>query len=230
MRTAEKAVLEAVLTALKSKRKRRTAEEIAADAAKPKRPISDKQKHWNAFVSQVHAEMKEEDPKAKRTDAMKKAKELRDKGLMPVAPEGDDSDSESEAESFTSDVVERIVKPSKKEKSPKKEPKKKAPKKAAPPESDSDSEDEPAPVKPKKAPKAPSSPKSKPAPPPPADDSDDEEAGEALKSAVIGNKKVLISSLGECWEQTDSGAMGKWLGLFDEKSKKIKPAPEPELE
>lgn len=249
MRHAEKEVLEAVLVALKSKRKRRTPEEIAADAAKPKRPISEKQKHWNAFVSQVHAEMKEEDPKAKRTDAMKRAKELKAEGKMPPGPADDDSDIESDSDSES--VAPPPKKAPAKAAAPKKEvakketPKKEAAKKekpatkpakpskvAPPPESDSDSDDEPPkPAPAKKEPKK-SSPKATPPPPPQEDDyeSADEDDGEALKPVVIGNKRVLMSSMGECWEQTDSGAMGKWLGLFDAKSKKIKPAPEPELE
>ncbi len=251
MRHAEKEVLEAVLVALKSKRKRRTPEEIAADAAKPKRPISEKQKHWNAFVSQVHAEMKEEDPKAKRTDAMKRAKELKAEGKMPAGltdAEDSDADSDSDAESVAPPPKKAPKAPTKapaKEKKetakPAKADKKSAPapkptktaKAAAAPPPESDSEDE-APVPPKPAAKK-ESPKAnilaKPTPPP-VTDSDDEfdDDGEALKATTVGNKKVLMSSIGECWEQTPIGGMGVWLGLFDPKTKKIKPAPEPELE
>jgi hypothetical protein len=233
MRNAEKEILEAVLVALKSKRKRRTPEEIAADASKPKRPTSEKQKHWNTFVSQVHAEMKEADPKAKRTDAMKKAKELRDEGKMPPAPVGEeDSDSESDAEPVAPPPKPVKAKEEKTKEKTKEKTEKKPAKPAPLPESDSEDDTPPKPAPKIKGGKS-SLPKPKPAPkpaPPPPADSEDEDDGEALKVVTIGNKKVLMSSLGECWEQDVKGGMGKWLGLFDEKSKKIKPAPEPELE
>ncbi len=254
MRHAEKEVLEAVLVALKSKRKRRTPEEIAADAAKPKRPISEKQKHWNAFVSQVHAEMKEEDPKAKRTDAMKRAKELKAEGKMPAGlTDAEDSDADSDAESVAPPPKKapKAAAPKAAAKAPAKEKKEtpkpaKADKKSAPapkpsktakavaaPPPESDSEDE-APAPPKPAAKK-ESPKvnilAKPHPPPVADyDDESDDDSEALKATTVGNKKVLMSSLGECWEQLPTGGMGPWLGLFDPKTKKIKPAPEPELE
>jgi hypothetical protein len=248
MRHAEKEVLEAVLVALKSKRKRRTPEEIAADAAKPKRPTSEKQKHWNAFVSQVHAEMKEEDPKAKRTDAMKRAKEMRDAGQMPPFEGADDSDSEEEPKPLPKPskkpvapkAEEKSAKP-KKEDKPKKESKKEDPapkpkketkkaKSAPPPESDdegSDVDSVPAPLLSRPMPPK-TSPKLAPLPPPESDDEEDDE--ETFKTTKVGNKTVLMNSLGECYEPSATGGLGAWLGLFDAKTKKIKPAPEPEFE
>ncbi len=254
MRHAEKEVLEAVLVALKSKRKRRTPEEIAADAAKPKRPTSEKQKHWNAFVSQVHAEMKEEDPKAKRTDAMKRAKELRDEGKMPVfdgeVADATDSESEEEApkpipkpkktEKPSKVKEEKAPKPAKEEKTAKPakpakdeaaKPAKKEPKKAKlpppPAESDSESDDEVVPAtKAKVSPKP--SPKLAPVPAPESDAEDDDP--DNFKKTKVGNKDVLMNSLGECYEVSATGGLGAWLGKFDAKTKKIKPAPEPEFD
>jgi hypothetical protein len=247
-------VIEILEDAEQSKRKRRTPEEIAADAAKPKRPTSEKQKRWNAFVSQVHAEMKEEDPKAKRTDAMKRAKELKEQGKYPEDVPDDDSDSESDSEPVAppKKVTAAKAAPSKEEKKPaekktkEKTKEEKKAKPAPPPESDSDSDsdsddDVPPPpktakavaasTKPSPAPKKTPPPPPKKSPAPAADsDSEDDDDGESLKKVQVGNKTVWMSSLGECWDVSALGGRGKWLGLFDEKSKKIKPAPEPEVE
>lgn len=72
--------------ALTNARKRRTPEERAAEAARPKRPLSDKQRLWNAFVDSVYAELKKKDTNAKRKDAMKLAKERRAAGKAPGLP------------------------------------------------------------------------------------------------------------------------------------------------
>lgn len=72
--------------AITGARKRLSPEERAAEAARPKRPVSEKVAEWNAYVATVFDELKAENPKAKRSEAMALAKARRAAGEAPIAP------------------------------------------------------------------------------------------------------------------------------------------------
>lgn len=72
--------------AITGARKRLSPEERAAEAARPKRPVSEKVAEWNAYVATVFDELKTANPKAKRSEAMALAKARRAAGEAPMAP------------------------------------------------------------------------------------------------------------------------------------------------
>jgi hypothetical protein len=72
--------------AITGARKRLSPEERAAEAARPKRPVSEKVAEWNAYVATVFDELKAANPKAKRSEAMALAKARRAAGEAPIAP------------------------------------------------------------------------------------------------------------------------------------------------
>lgn len=84
--------------AIKAARKRRTPEQIAADAAKPKREQSEASKAWTDYVNRVYEEMKLADPAVLRPAAMQEAKRRRDAGDADAPAKADDSASKASKE------------------------------------------------------------------------------------------------------------------------------------
>ena len=187
--------------ALANARKRRTPEERAAEAARPKRPLSDKQQLWNAFVDSVYAELKKKDTNAKRKDAMKLAKERRAAGKAPGLPP-----LPTEAEKEAAKAAKKAEKEAKKAAKPAKKGKAaKAAESAAAvsdvESSDSDSSD--------------------------SDSSDSDAEEETLTVFTLKEKQYFRSKANECWHRAADGTLGKWAGIFDPAKNKIRHAPEP---
>lgn len=194
-----------VKTALANARKRRTPEERAAEAARPKRPLSENQLRWNAYVDSVYAELKKKDPKAKRADALKLAGERRAAGKAPgLPPKPPKPTDEEKAAAKAAKKAER-------------EAAKKAAKKgkaaagagsAAAASSDVESSD--------------------------SDSSDSESESEAedetpVQLTLKGKTYWRLTSTNGCWHANADGSLGKWAGVFDAAKNKIRDAPEPAL-
>jgi hypothetical protein len=75
-----------IKAAITGAKKRLSPEERAAEAARTKRPVSEKVAEWNAYVATVFDELKAANPKAKRSEAMALAKARRAAGESPMAP------------------------------------------------------------------------------------------------------------------------------------------------
>lgn len=190
--------------ALANARKRRTPEERAAEAARPKRPLSEKQQLWNAFVDSVYAELKKKDTNAKRKDAMKLAKERRAAGKAPGLPPLP-TDEEKEAAKAAKKAEKEAKKAAKKGKAAKATKAAKAAESAAAvsdvESSDSESSD--------------------------SDSSDSDSEEETLAVFTLKGKQYFRSKANECWHRAADGTLGLWAGIFDPAKNKIRPAPEP---
>lgn len=196
-----------VKAALANARKRRTPEERAAEAARPKRPLSENQLRWNAFVDSVYAELKKKNPSAKRADAMKLAKERRAAGKAPGLPPKP-TDEEKAAAKAAKKAEREAAKAAKKGKKP-----------AAAAAgagsaaaqalsdletSDSDSSD--------------------------SSDSEGEAEAETLVQLTLKGKTYWRqASTNGCWHSNADGSLGAWAGIFDAAKNKIRSAPEPAL-
>ena len=190
--------------ALANARKRRTPEERAAEAARPKRPLSEKQLLWNAFVDSVYAELKKKDTNAKRKDAMKLAKERRAAGKAPGLPPlpTDEEKEAAKAAKKAEKEAKKAAKKGTKAKTVKTAKAAKAAESAAVSDVESsDSSD--------------------------SDSSDSDSEEETLAVFTLKDKQYFRSKANECWHRADDGTLGKWAGIFDPAKNKIRPAPEP---
>lgn len=196
-----------VKAALANARKRRTPEERAAEAARPKRPLSENQLRWNAFVDSVYAELKKKNPSAKRADAMKLAKERRAAGKAPGLPPKP-TDEEKEAAKAAKKAEREAAKAAKKGKKPAAAAAG-AGSAAAQALSDLETSD--------------------------SDSSDSEsdveiEAEETLVQLTLKGKVYWRQpSTNGCWHDGGNGSLGAWAGIFDAAKNKIRSAPEPAL-
>jgi hypothetical protein len=191
-----------VKTALANARKRRTPEERAAEAARPKRPLSENQLRWNAFVDSVYAELKKKNASAKRADAMKRAKELRAAGKAPGIPPKP-TDEEKEAAKAAKKAEREAAKAAKKGKKPAAAGAGSAAAQVLSDLETSDSDSS-------------------------SSDSEGEEEEEKLVSLTLKGKTYWRqASTNHCWHTGADGSLGKWAGLFDPAKNKIRDAPEP---
>ena len=190
--------------ALANARKRRTPEERAAEAARPKRPLSEKQVLWNAFVDSVYAELKAKDPKARRKDAMKLAKERRAAGKAPGLPPlpTEEEKEAAKAAKKAAKEAKKAAKPAKKGKAAK------AAESAAAvsdvESSDSDSSDSDSDL-----------------------DSDSEEETPTITPFTLKGKTYWRTKANGCYLKPANGTLGSWVGVYDPVKMKIRPAPEP---
>ena len=193
-----------VKAALANARKRRTPEERAAEAARPKRPLSENQLRWNAFVDSVYAELKKKNASAKRADAMKLAKERRAAGLAPgLPPKPPKPTDEEKAAAKAAKKAERDAA----KKAAKGKAAAGAGSAAAQALSDLETSDSD------------------------SSDSEDETEDEKLVPLTVKGKTYWRQpSTNGCWHTTETpGELGEWAGLYDPAKNKIRSAPEPTL-
>lgn len=227
-----------VKAAIKGARKRRTPEQIAADAAKPKREQSEAGKAWMDYVAAVHEEMKAADPTVKRPSAMAEAKRRRDGGDPAAPKKADDAESKASRESEKS--AKREAKEAAKAakaaaaadaKAAKEE--EKAAKAAAAAEAKAAKEAEKAAKEAEKAAKqAAKATKTKPAATAASGSSSAAAApteDEDLVPFLHKGKYYFRSCRNECWEAGADGQLGKWTGIYDAASNTFKAAAEPKL-
>lgn len=242
--------------AIKAARKRRTPEQIAADAAKPKREQSEASKAWTDYVNRVYEEMKAADPATLRPAAMKEAARRRDAGDpdAPAKAVADDSASKASKESDkearkAAREAEKAAKEEAKaaEKAAKEEAKAaaQAAKEEAKLAAQAAKEEakaaaaaaklavQQAKEQAKALAAAAKATKSKPAAVASGSSSvaaaPVEEDEEALNAFLHKGKYYFRSSKNECWEAAADGQLGKWVGIYVPATNTFKPAPEPKL-
>ncbi len=200
----------------------------------PKGETPPQTRPWNDYVATVFEDMKSkaaEGEKVLYKNALQEAKRRRDAGESPLPPTKTKTSKNSrrshasdEAKKVEETDVESEAEAPKKKASKKKETEEEAPKKTKTSkkkveESEVESEAE----APKKTKKKESKAKEE-----PVEEEPEIEDGELVQWSFKG-VEYLRSSAGELWLSKD-GEMGKWVGLYDSKTKKIdKKAKEPEI-
>jgi hypothetical protein len=221
-----------VKAAIKGARKRRTPEQIAADAAKPKREQSEAGKAWMDYVAAVHEEMKTADPTVKRPAAMAEAKRRRDAGDAAAPKKADDAESKASRESEKSvkreaKAAEKAAKAAAAAEAKAVKEEEKAAKAAAAAEAKAAKEEEKAAKAAAKASKLASQATKTKAAPAAASAAATED--EDLVPFLHKGKYYFRSCRNECWEAGTDGQLGKWTGIYDAASNTFKAAAEPKL-
>jgi hypothetical protein len=198
----------------------------------PKGETPPQTRPWNDYVATVFEDMKSkaaEGEKVLYKNALQEAKRRRDAGESPLPPtktktskkkvEDTEEEAPKKKASKKKDTEEEAPKKKAKKETEEEAPKKTKTSKKKVEESEVESEAE----APKKTKKKESKAKEE-----PVEEEPEIEDGELVQWSFKG-VEYLRSSAGELWLSKD-GEMGKWVGLYDSKTKKIdKKAKEPEI-